>query len=253
VLGGVHVLRDLTGYSHGTTRLRPITIPDIWRALGDPTPDLITHCRHPNRQAFLDGTRPLRDALGALVTGSLTGLFDGPTTITVDWNAPIQSLSLSRLEPLGDHAIGIALMCLNSWGRAMTTTPDDTSLTGGTTPRIIVRDEAWKQMRLGTGAVASLDADLRLSRRDATVQIVVAHKPSDMLTVGDTGSQAVAIARDLIHLCSTKILHGQDDRIADELATLLGLAPMTEASPVQWTQVMTARFFGSFTDGRDTP
>jgi len=38
-------------------------------------------------------------------------------------------------------------------------------------------------MRLGTDAVKSLDADLRLSRRDGAIQIVVAHKPSDMLTV----------------------------------------------------------------------
>ena len=42
-----------------------------------------------------------------------------PTTIAVDWTAPIQSFSLSRLEPLGAEAMGIALTCLSSWGRAM--------------------------------------------------------------------------------------------------------------------------------------
>ena len=57
-------------------------------------------------------------------------------------------------------------------------------------------------MRLGVDAVKSLDANLRLSRRDGAVQIVIAHKPSDMLTVGDAGSQAVAIAKDLLHLCA---------------------------------------------------
>ena len=61
----------------------------------------------------------LRDALGQLVSGALAGLFDDHTNIAVDWNAPIQSLSLSRLNPLGDEAIGIALVCLNSWGRGM--------------------------------------------------------------------------------------------------------------------------------------
>jgi len=68
------------------------------------------------RQHFLDQTRPVRDALGSLVKGHLAGLFDAPTTVTVDWRAPIQSLSLSRLNPLGDEAVGIALTCLNSLG-----------------------------------------------------------------------------------------------------------------------------------------
>jgi hypothetical protein len=100
--------------------------------------------------------------------------------------------------------------------------------------RIVVRDEAWKQMRLGQDAVASLDADLRLSRRDGAVQIVVAHKPSDMLTVGDAGSAAVAIARELLHLCSTKVLLGQDEAIGDELSGLLGLSPMAERIVTGW-------------------
>jgi hypothetical protein len=146
----------------------------------------------------------------------------------VDWRAPIQSLSLSRLEPLGDEAVGIALMALNSWGRAMTEVAEPGDL------RLVVRDEAWKQMRLGQDAVASLDADLRLSRRDGAVQVVVAHKPSDMLTVGDAGSAAVAIARELLHLCSTKVLLGQDEAIGDELSGLLGLTPMAERIVTGW-------------------
>jgi hypothetical protein len=222
------VLRDLTGHSEGATTLAEITIPDVWRALSDPSPGLVTACRYASRQHLLDDTRSVRDALGALVHGHLAGLFDGPTTVDVDWRAPIQSLSLSRLEPLGDEAVGIALMALNSWGRAMTEVGEPGDL------RIVVRDEAWKQMRLGVDAVASLDADLRLSRRDGAVQVVVAHKPSDMLTVGDAGSAAVAIAKELLHLCSTKILLGQDEAIGDELSGLLGLSPMAQRIVTGW-------------------
>jgi len=234
------VIRDLTGYTTGADRMAPVTLPALWQALDNPTPDLVTGCRYADRQHFLDETRPVRDALGALVKGHLAGLFDAPTTITVDWRAPIQSLSLSRLDPLGDEAVGVALTCLGSWGRAMTTLPD----TQGDTdhdPRIVIRDEAWKQMRLGVDAVKSLDADLRLSRRDGCVQVVIAHKPSDMLTVGDAGSQAVALAKDLIHLCATKVLLGQDDAIADELAGLLGLTPMTQHVVTDWATGGTGR------------
>ena len=229
------VMRELTGYATGATRLREVTIPQLWHALNEPADQLVTDCRYADRQHLLDATRPVRDALGALVHGHLAGLFDDFTTVEVDWRAPIQSLSLSRLSPLGDEAVGVALTCLNSWGRAMTQVSEPGDL------RIIVRDEAWKQMRLGVEAVKSLDADLRLSRDDGCVQVIAAHKPSDMLTVGDAGSQAVAIAKDLMHMCGTKILLGQDEKIGDDLSSLLGLAPMAEQIVTDWATAAKGR------------
>jgi len=229
------VIRDLTGYAAGADTMAEITIPQVWEALNNPTGQLIVDCRYSNGQHFLDETRPIRDALGSLVKGHLSGLFDAATTVDVDWRAPIQSLSLSRLDPLGDEAVGVALTCLNSWGRAMTQVAEPGDL------RIIIRDECWKQMRLGTDAVKSLDADLRLSRRDGCIQAVIAHKPSDMFTVGDAGSQAVAIAKDLMHLCATKVLLGQDDQIGDELSDLLGLTPMAERIVTDWATAAKGR------------
>ncbi len=221
-------LKMLTGYSAGNTHLREATIPELWHLLDEPTPDLIAQTRYASVRHFLDETRLLRDALGQLVTGALAGLFDDHTTIDVDWNAPIQSLSLSRLEPLGDEAVGIALTCLNSWGRGMREMAQPGDL------RIVVRDESWKQLRLGPEAVKSFDADLRLSRRDGDVQFAVAHKPSDMLSAGDTGSQAQAIAKDLLHLADIKILHGQDLGIARELQDMLGLGPIAQDIVTTW-------------------
>jgi hypothetical protein len=137
-------LQDLTGYTGGHTRMREVTVPQLWQLLDNPTADLIDDCRYQSARHFLDETRLLRDALGQLVSGALAGLFDGPTTIAVDWRAPIQSLSLSRLEPLGDEAVGIALLCLNSWGRGMREVADRGDV------RIVVRDESWKQLRLAS-------------------------------------------------------------------------------------------------------
>ncbi|WP_239071152.1 ATP-binding protein [Cellulomonas chitinilytica] len=223
-------LRDLTGYSQANTTLTETTIPHLWQALDEPSDSLIEELRYADRRHFFDETRLLRDALGQLVSGTLAGLFDAHTNIDIDWEAPIQSLSLSRLDPLGDEAVGIALMCLNSWGRGMREVAPAGDL------RIVVRDEAWKQMRLGVEAVKSLDADLRLSRggvrKGGDIQWVNGHKPSDMLTVGDDGSQAANIARDLMHLADIKVLHGQKAAVAHELDTMLGLGQ-------QATDVMT--------------
>ena len=205
------VLRELTGYRAGNTALAGVTVPQLWHGIDEPTDDLVAACRYASRQDFLDGTRLLRDALSQLVTGHLAGMFDEPTNIAVDWDAPIQSLSLKRLATLGDDAVGIGLTCLGAWGRGQReiAAPGDR--------RIVVRDEMWKQMRLGPEAVKSLDSDLRLSRADGDVQIAVAHKPSDTRAVGAQGSEADRIARDLLHLADTKILHGQDAGVADEL------------------------------------
>jgi hypothetical protein len=221
-------LRGLTGYATGATMLSEVTIPQLWHALDEPTGDLIGTCRFSSRQHFLDETRLTRDALGTLVKGHLQGLFDEHTTITPDWRAPIQSLSLSRLEKHGDEAVGVALLCLNSWGQGMREIADPGDL------RIVVRDETWKQMRLGIEPVKSLDSNLRLSRNDADVQVVIYHKPSDPLSAGAADSQAVAIAKDLLHLADIKVLHGQDKGVADELAQLLGLNPMAQQLVTGW-------------------
>ncbi len=222
------VLRQLTGYGSGNSTLAPVTVPQLWHGIDEPTDALVAACRYAGRQDFLDGTRLLRDALSQMVTGHLAGMFDDYTNIDIDWTAPIQSLSLARLRPLGDDAVGVALTCLGAWGRGQReiASPGDR--------RIVVRDEMWKQMRLGPEAVKSLDSDLRLSRADGDVQIAVAHKPSDTRAVGAQGSEADRIARDLLHLADTKILLGQDQSVADELGDLLGLSPMTQDLVTGW-------------------
>lgn len=223
------VLRDLTGWSRGNTALAPITIPQVWQALDRPSADLISSCRYPSEQAFLDATRGLRDALGSLSAGELEGLFDAPSTFEPNWHAPIQTLSLRALQAAGNEAaVGVALMCLNSWGQGIreTAPPGDR--------RIVLRDEAWMQTRLGVEAVKTLDANLRLSRNEGDIQLVTYHKPSDPLSAGDTGSQAAQIAKDLLHLSDVRILLGQDEEVASELGHLLGLTQLQQRLVTGW-------------------
>lgn len=211
------VLRRLVGVGDGYTRLTPVTIPHVAAQLADPDPGLWADARFAGRREFLDHTRLITDALANLVVGPLAELFDRPTNFTLDWQAPIQSMDLSLLRSRGDQAVAVALTCLGSWSAMSTDLQDD-----GET-RIVVRDEVWRQMRLGLRAVQAVDADLRLSRADRKIQLLVMHKPSDLLSVGAAGSQEVAIAKDLLALCSTRILLGQSTRVADDLATELAL------------------------------
>ncbi|MDR7254968.1 hypothetical protein J2X46_003970 [Nocardioides sp. BE266] len=223
------VLRHLTGWSAGASRLKPITIPHVWAALDSPTPGLVSDCRYESEQAFYDGTRPLRDALGALCEGSLQGMFDTESTFEPDWRKPIQTLSLRSLHETGNKvAVGIALMCLNSWGQGMR----EAASAGDR--RIVLRDEAWLQTRLSLEAVEALDANLRLSRTEGDIQLVTYHKPSDPLSAGDQGSQAAQIAKDLLSLSDVRILMGQDESVADELGRLMGLSEMQQGVITNW-------------------
>jgi hypothetical protein len=224
------VLAELSGWAGGGGQLTTVTIPQVHRALANPTPELAKNCRYASQQQMIDETRQVTDALGALVRGALAGLFDDYTNIGLDWKAPIQSLSLQRLDDLGDEIVGVALACVNSWSRAMT----DLRRPGEIT--IVVRDEVWRQMRLGVGAVQSLDADLRLSRNDGEIQILAAHKPSDLLSVGMAGSQEVSIAKDMMALCDTKIMFAQDVGIAEELSELVGLGDIARDWVSGWAR-----------------
>ncbi|MEU7477091.1 ATP-binding protein [Lentzea sp. NPDC042327] len=222
------VLRRLVGADDGYTELRPITIPQVQHELADPDDALWRDCRFADRRQFLDMLRPITDALGNLITGPLAGLFDEPTNFLLDWDAPVQSMDLSLLRSRGDQAIAVALTCLGSWSSMAT------DLRAGGEIRIVVRDEMWRQLRLGLRAVQAVDSELRLSRVEQAIQILVGHKPSDFLSVGAAGSQEVAIARDLLALCSTRVLLGQSTRVADELADALGLSEREQDVITGW-------------------
>ncbi|GAA2678792.1 MULTISPECIES: ATP-binding protein [Actinosynnema] len=229
------VLRRLVGADDGYTGLRPVTIPDVQRELADPDDALWQVTRFAGRRQFLDTLRPITDALGNLVNGSLAGLFDQETNFALDWDAPIQSMDLSLLRSRGDQAVAVALTCLGSWSSMVTDLQDDGEI------RIVVRDEVWRQMRLGLRAVQAVDSDLRLSRAERKIQILVMHKPSDPLSVGAAGSQEVAIAKDLLALCSTRVLFGQSTRVADELAEDFGLSEREQDVTTGWAMERTGR------------
>jgi type IV secretory pathway VirB4 component len=222
------VLRQLLGITDGYTRLKPITIPDVHRLLADPDDRLWHGQRFAGRREFLDHLRSITDALANLISGPLAGLFDAPTNVIVDWDAPIQSLDLSRLRARGDQAVAVALTCLGSWSSLATDLQEDGEL------RIVVRDEIWRQLRLGLRAVQAVDSELRLSRAERKIQVLVSHKPGDFLAVGATGSAEVSIAKDLLALCSIRVLLGQSTRVAHELADTLALSEKEQQATTGW-------------------
>ncbi|WP_326655794.1 type VI secretion protein [Streptomyces anthocyanicus] len=201
-------VREVTGELHGQTRLETPTLPLVYDRLRDPTDAMAAELRVRDGevQRAREQMESIRSALGAMVNGHVAGLFDGRTSIGLDWDAPIQSVDVSALEQYGDETVAMVLTCVSSWAQAAIDRP-------GNRPWIVVRDELWRQMRSGGASqVRKIDADLRLSRATGTIQLLATHRLSDFESVGAAGSEAVNIAKDLISSCETRIQLAQDTR-----------------------------------------
>ncbi|MDP5317362.1 hypothetical protein P8A19_42010 (plasmid) [Streptomyces poriferorum] len=212
-------VREATGELHGQTRLTVPTLPLVYNMLRDPTDAMARELRVRDGEVQLarEQMASIRSALGAMVNGHLGGLFDQETSIGLDLDAPIQSVDISALEQYDDETVAMVLSCVSSWAQAAIDRP-------GNRPWLAVRDELRRQMRSGGAAmVRKIDSDLRLSRATGTIQILATHRLSDSESVGAAGSEAVAIARDLISSCETRIQLAQDTRPLQITREAIGL------------------------------
>lgn len=221
-------IHETTGQASGTSVLVDPTIPQVWSVLRDPTDEMARELRvrGGDAQELRDMVRPVADALRAMVYGSLSGLFDGPTTVALDFAAPIQTVDISRLDGRGDETIAMTLACVSSWGQAAIDDPAGPV-------RLVVRDELWRAMRI-PAMVRKLDADLRLSRATGTIQVLATHRLADFETVGATGSPEAAIAANLIASCDVRICLAQDTAPLAVTRDAIGLTEPECAHIASW-------------------
>ena len=171
--------------------------------------------------------RPAADALGNMVRGSLSGLFDGPTTVQLDFAAPIQTVDLSRLNRRPDETVAMTLACVSSWGQAAIDEP-------GSPVRMVVRDELWRALRV-PAMIRKVDSDLRLSRAQGTIQVLATHRLADFEAVGAAGSEEVTIATNLIASCDVRICLHQDTAPLAMTREAIGLTDTECAHIASWT------------------
>ncbi|MFJ6382680.1 ATP-binding protein [Kitasatospora sp. NPDC092039] len=161
-------------------------------------------------------TDDLAHALRRLVHGDLSGMFDAPSTVVFDANAPMLSIDLSRLGSSGDDtALVLAMTCASAWMEAALADP-----AGGR--RWVIYDEAWRIMR-HVGLLERMQQQWKLSRGLGIANLLILHRLSDLLSAGDAGSRGRVLAEGLLADCSTRIIYRQEpDQIPAAMA-LLGL------------------------------
>lgn len=207
-------LDEVTRRDASPGRRRTPVLPDVVAALLHPTREMAAAVGMSSAQELAAYSRDATLELRRLVVGDLAGLFDGPTTTPLDFDAPIQVVDTSRLSG-DDTAVALLMACSTAWMEAAISDP-----TSGR--RLVVHDEAWRVLRI-PALVRRMQSHWKLSRAWGISNLAVIHRLSDLGAVGDHGSEAVALARGLLADCSTRIVYAQETDQVDSTATALGL------------------------------
>jgi type IV secretory pathway VirB4 component len=220
-------IQHATGQGAGASDLADPTIPQVWALLRDPTTAMASELRATSPGRLREMVRPAADALGNMVAGSLSGLFDGPTTVRPDFAAPIQTVDLSRIQGRGDETVAMTLACVSSWGQAAIDEPAGPV-------RLVIRDELWRALRI-PAMTRKIDSDLRLSRAHGTIQALATHRLADFEAVAAAGTAEAAIARALIASCDTRICLAQDTEPLAVTRDAIGLTDTECAHIASWS------------------
>lgn len=191
---------------------RHVTIPDVVTALADPDAATATSDGTTAAERILEG-RDVVHALRRLLHGDLAGMFDGPSTVTVDRTTPMLVLDLSALD---DDALAVAMTCAAGWVESEIAAPD-------TGPAWVIYDEAWRVLRLEP-LVRRMQAQWKLARAFGLANLLVLHRLSDLDAAGDAGSRTRALAAGLLADCSTRVVYRQESDQVAAAAAALGLS-----------------------------
>src|SRR5439155_3364996 len=196
------------------------TLPDVVRALLQPTPELArTVATHAG--ALADDARQVALELRRLCEGDLPGMFDGPTATGLDLGAPLVSLDLSAVYHSRPDALGILVVCAAASLQRELLRKDGTK-------RILVIDEAWLVLREPSIA-RWLQATWKLAREFGVQGVLVAHRASDLSAAGRTDAEQARLARGLLSDSETRVIYRQAPNELGHTREVFGLtSPETD-------------------------
>ena len=203
---------------HTRLRTNKPTIPEVAAALLKPNHASAGRA-HTQVDRLTEDGRELALELLRLCEGDLRGMFDGQTSIDIDWDGPLVIVDLSALHQ--SDALPILMTCAAAWLQAAFARPNAGK-------RIVVVDEAWSILRT-VGIARWMQANFKLSRAYGIQNLIVMHRISDLKATGDAGSEQRQIAEGLLADAGTRVVYAQSEDEIIGARELLGLTS-TEAN-----------------------
>jgi hypothetical protein len=217
ILGRAIDLLDQRGGTQGEP-----TVPDVLRLIEE-GPDVLRSAARAEA-GYQARVADLAFTLDLLCTGSLAGVFDGPTSQPIDPGAPAVSVDISAVRAAGDKLLTAAMLC--TWSYGFGCVDASAALADlGMAPRrsyLGVMDELWRALRGAPGLVEHADALTRLNRARGMAHIMITHSLADLDALPTEEDRARA--RGFMDRSAITVLAGLPPR---ELARVTEITPLT--------------------------
>ncbi|MFI6883713.1 hypothetical protein [Streptosporangium canum] len=200
-------------------RPRVPILPEVIDAMLHPGQHLVDQLPI-TRAELRDKTADLIMGFQRLLDGDLRGMFDEPTNIDAGPDSRLIVINLSRILEHRRSALPLVRICATSWLQSALSQRDGRR-------RLVVSDEAWADLTLGT--LRWYQSMRKLARQNLVSNILVFHQPGDLLTAGDAGSEREALALSLIADTGTVVLYQQKTGQLSLCANYFGLNGAEEA------------------------
>jgi type IV secretory pathway VirB4 component len=188
------------------------TLPAVAEALLRPS-DRAAQALATDRERLAAATREAALALLRLCEDDLAGMFDGPTSGRVDFEAPLVAFDLSAVRD--EDGLGILRICAAAFVQhSLLSEPD--------VRRVVVLDEAWKLLA-NLATARWLQDSYKLARSHGLQNIAIVHRLSDLTAAGAEGSEQVQLAVGLLKDTQTQVIFQQPPGELARVRELLGL------------------------------
>ncbi|MCU4186455.1 ATP-binding protein [Acidiferrimicrobium sp. IK] len=192
------------------------TLVDVSALLGTPTEQMATETGL-GADRLGEECASARLGLGRLLSRDLRGMFDGRSTVHIDWTGRGLVLDVSSVHHDPD-ALAVVMIPATSWLQALMADnrPD--------APRKIqVIEECWAMLRHERVAFY-LQSCWKLCRAYGVANIAVAHRLSDLRSQADDGTATAKVAMGLLADTQTRVIFRQSSSQISEAKELLGLS-----------------------------
>lgn len=195
-----------------TSPLDEPTLVDVARLVANPTEAMAEGLRSTDRDLATQAAT-VAYALDKLLSRSLRGMFDGPSTVPLRWDGPGVVLDLSAV-PIDSEALPLVMVAAAGWLQELMACPGP--------QRVQILDEAWAL--LGNRHTASyLQSCFKLGRTYGVANLCITHRASDLVAQADDGTATAKIAAGLLADSATKIVLRQAPDQLDAAIAHFGL------------------------------